>query len=50
MATRPRSILVVSLWLVLATALVADERPNLVFILADDLGYDYLDPRDAIAT
>ena len=39
MATRPRSILVVSLWLVLATALAADERPNLVFILADDLGW-----------
>ena len=23
---------------------------NIVIVLADDLGYDYLDPRDAIAT
>ena len=39
MATRLRWILLASPWLVLATALAADERPNLVFILADDLGW-----------
>lgn len=39
MAKQLRWILLASPWLVLATALVADERPNLVFILADDLGW-----------
>jgi len=39
MVKRLRWILLASPWLVLATALVADERPNLVFILADDLGW-----------
>jgi arylsulfatase A-like enzyme len=39
MATRLRWILLASPWLVLAPVLAADERPNLVFILADDLGW-----------
>ena len=39
MVKRLRWILLASPWLVAATALAADERPNLVFILADDLGW-----------